>query len=30
MIFVEMSTTYWHFLAGLWVYLFITLYFYNI
>ena len=30
LIFVEMSTTYWHFLTGLWVYLFITLYFYNI
>ena len=30
MIFIEMSTTYWHFLAGLWVYLFVTLYFYNI
>ena len=27
---IEMSTTYWHFLAGMWVYLFITLYFYNI
>lgn len=30
MTFVEMSTTYWHFLAGLWIYLFITLYFYNL
>tara|TARA_B100000927_G_scaffold138528_1_gene111770 strand:+ start:3517 stop:4086 length:570 start_codon:yes stop_codon:yes gene_type:complete len=30
MIFIEMSTTYWHFLGGLWLYLFITLYFYNI
>ena len=30
LIYIEMSTTYWHFLAGLWVYLFITLYFYNI
>ena len=27
---IEMSTTYWHFLAGMWVYLFLTLYFYNI
>ena len=27
---IEMSTTYWHFLAAMWVYLFITLYFYNI
>jgi cytochrome c oxidase subunit 3 len=27
---IEMSTTYWHFLTFLWVYLFITLYFYNI
>ena len=26
---IEMSTTYWHFLAGMWVYLFLTLYFYN-
>ena len=30
LIYIEMSTTYWHFLTGLWVYLFITLYFYNI
>jgi cytochrome c oxidase subunit III len=27
---IEISTTYWHFLAFLWLYLFITLYFYNI
>ena len=27
---IEMSTTYWHFLTFLWLYLFITLYFYNI
>ena len=30
MIFIEMSTTYWHFLTGIWVYLFLTLYFYNV
>jgi len=30
MVGIEMSTTYWHFLAGMWVYLFLTLYFYNI
>ena len=26
---IEMSTTYWHFLSGLWLYLYITLYLYN-
>ena len=26
---IEMSTTYWHFLTGLWLYLYLTLYLYN-
>ena len=26
---IEMSTTYWHFLTGLWLYLYVTLYLYN-
>ena len=30
MVSIEISTTYWHFLTGIWIYLFLTLYFYNI